>query len=184
MVLFESNGPFSLPTVLAIGRQMLDRLEDLHKENIVHADLKPENVTVGSANQSEIYLIDFGLSQTIKDADTLITPVKINAVLGTFKFMGIGAHQKIVSFKNDIESLAYMMLFFLSGNVPWDINALKDMKNQDTATILGKIHDLKNNFINAPSDDLPLQIIQFLAAVKNITYVERPNYAVLRDILK
>lgn len=90
---------------------MLDRLEVLHTANIVHADIKPENVTVGMKNRAELYLIDFGLSRTIINADELSEPMKTAVIISAMIFVSIGAHEGIVSFRNDIESLAYMLLF-------------------------------------------------------------------------
>lgn len=41
-----ANKPFSLPTVLQIGADMLSRLEVLHAEIIIHSDVKAENICV------------------------------------------------------------------------------------------------------------------------------------------
>ena len=46
---------------------MIDRLEILHRNNIIHRDIKPENLLIGEGkNYNVIYLIDFGLSKTYK----------------------------------------------------------------------------------------------------------------------
>ena len=39
----------------------------LHSTNIVHNDLKLENILVGREDSSKIYLIDFGLSKRFVD---------------------------------------------------------------------------------------------------------------------
>ena len=51
--------------------QIISGVEYIHKLNIVHRDLKPENLLLGS--KKEIKIVDFGLSNTYKQGDTLKT---------------------------------------------------------------------------------------------------------------
>ena len=46
-------------------KQVLNGLEYLHQKNIVHLDLKPENLIIDS-NKKTIHLIDFGAAQEIQ----------------------------------------------------------------------------------------------------------------------
>lgn len=168
-----------------IGIKLLDRLEVLHGQNIVHCDLKPDNITIGKEDTTELYLIDFGLSQTITDADELLEPFKINHILGSFIFLSTSAHNGIVSFWNDIESLAYVLLYLLNGNVPWDAEYIKkNAKNFETKSILSAICDLKKTYNENALQKLPAPIGSFLAATQNMSHMQRPNYGALRDILK
>lgn len=185
LTLFKSHGKsFGLSTVLKIGVQILNRLEILHAKNIVHCDLKPENVVVGYNDSSNLYLIDYGFSTEIENADELREPVRINFVRGTLKFMSVGAHQGIVAFQNDIESLGYLLGFLISGKMPWDAeNIVKKVTNFDQKTIYGKTLELKNS-INEYSQSWPIPLQVFLTASRNIGYLERPDYNSLREVLK
>lgn len=185
MTFFKSHGEsFGLSTVLKIGIQILDRLEILHTKNIVHGDLKPENVVVGYNDSSKLYLIDFGLSTEIENADELRVPFRIDSVRGTLKYMSVGAHQGIVAFQNDIESLGYLLVFLLSGKMPWDAEKLvKVCKNLDDKTIYGKTLALKNA-IDEYLQSWPEPIQKFLRVSRNIGHLKRPNYNSLREILK
>ncbi len=56
------QGPPDLPTALRWTRQLLEALTYLHSREIVHCDVKPENLRVHHLS-GELYLLDFGVSQ-------------------------------------------------------------------------------------------------------------------------
>lgn len=53
---------FSLPLVRRIAQQLLQTLVFLHRQRIIHCDLKPENVLLVHPSSSELKMIDFGSS--------------------------------------------------------------------------------------------------------------------------
>ena len=59
---FCAYNKFSVPTCYMIAIQVLDLLHKLHSVNIVHNDIKLENILIGKIEPSKIYLIDFGLA--------------------------------------------------------------------------------------------------------------------------
>jgi serine/threonine protein kinase len=62
---FIKNNKFqgmSLSLVRRIALQLANSLKFLRKQNIIHCDLKPENVLLRSPNKSSIKVIDFGSS--------------------------------------------------------------------------------------------------------------------------
>ncbi len=56
------QGPPDLPTALRWTRQILEALTYLHAREIVHCDVKPENLRVHHLS-GDLYLLDFGISQ-------------------------------------------------------------------------------------------------------------------------
>lgn len=184
-MLFESHKqPFGVATVSEIGIKMLDRLRVLHEQDIVHCDIKPGNIVIGCEAKHDIFLLDFGLAKHIPNADKLEMPFKINALLGSFKYMSTGAHKNIVSFRNDIESLGYVLAYLIRGNLPWEENELLKLANQNVITILNGIYQLKESGHKELLDSLPTPIKEFLAASKAMSHLERPDYEKLAKLLK
>jgi serine/threonine protein kinase len=57
----QPGTPLPPTTILRFALQVADGLYYLHRKNIVHCDVKPENILLGPAN--EAWLSDFGIAQ-------------------------------------------------------------------------------------------------------------------------
>ena len=107
--------------------QIIDRLEMMHdtsKQFLIHRDIKPDNFLMGlKINSSKVHVIDFGLSKSFRDKNNpkIHIPFATNkSLLGSARFASIHAHKgHEQSRRDDLESLGYMMIFFLTGSLPW-----------------------------------------------------------------
>lgn len=103
--------------------QQIDRIEYIHSRQLLHRDIKPENLLQGvKSNSSTIYLIDFGLAKRYKAIHTnQHIPFRDGkSLIGTAKYASINSHKGIEqSRRDDIECLAYVALYFLRGELPW-----------------------------------------------------------------
>lgn len=57
-----SRKKFKLPGAIEILRQCLQGLQYLHSRNIVHRDIKPDNIVLKSEFPIQVKLVDFGLA--------------------------------------------------------------------------------------------------------------------------
>jgi len=53
---------FTLGRLQSIMRQCLEALAFIHKQNLIHCDIKPENIVIKSYSRCEVKIIDFGSS--------------------------------------------------------------------------------------------------------------------------
>jgi serine/threonine protein kinase len=114
---------FSVQTVCMLALQMINRIEYLHKHHYLHRDIKPDNFVLGCADKSNIlYLIDYGLCKKYKDPKTnQHIPYKENRnFTGTARYVSIFTHLGIEqSRRDDLESIGYVLVYFLKGILPW-----------------------------------------------------------------
>ncbi|KAF5348331.1 hypothetical protein D9756_010491 [Leucocoprinus leucothites] len=118
------NRHFSMKTVLLLADQLISRIEFIHSKNFVHRDIKPANFVMGTGRSSHLVnVIDFGLAKKFRDAKTSShIPFKQDDMhgVGTSLFAAINTHLGIESSRrDDLESLAYMLIYFLRGTLPW-----------------------------------------------------------------
>ena len=151
----ESHGNFNLKDVCMIGIQILDRLEYIHNKNIIHRDIKPDNFVIGiNDEKNSIYMIDFGLAKRYRNSLTQEhIPFKMTKRLtGTARYASVNALKGgEQSRKDDLESLNYMLLYFLKGSLPWQgvLGLTKGEKYQ-------KIYHIKKNIgVDTLYENLP-----------------------------
>ena len=91
----------------------------------MHRDLKPENILVGKEDNSQIYLVDFGVSKLFLDKhDNHMYKFRLNispfkdkkSFIGTTRYASISAHLGYeLGRKDDLESLFYVLIYFFKG---------------------------------------------------------------------
>ncbi|KAF9474494.1 kinase-like protein [Pholiota conissans] len=118
------NRHFSLKTVLLLADQLISRIEFIHSNSIVHRDIKPANFVMGTGKAAHmVNVIDFGLAKKFRDSRTSThIPYKQDDFhgVGTSLFAAINTHLGVESSRrDDLESLAYMLIYFIRGSLPW-----------------------------------------------------------------
>ena len=113
-----------------LGDQMLQRIEFVHNNSFLHRDIKPDNFLMGANKNSHIlYIIDFGLAKRFIDPKTgeHIPYRDGKSLTGTARYASLNTHiGQEQSRRDDIESIAFVMVYFLKGELPWQGVSGKD----------------------------------------------------------
>lgn len=175
---------FSLPTTLQLGTQMVRIIEQIHYKKFIHRDIKPDNFVLQTSNSNhEIYLIDFGLAKRYVSADNLHIPHEDNrSFTGTARYASINSLKRYTqSRRDDIESVGYILVYFLKGSLPWqNIRGTYDRKQRKEIILEMKM----STPLSKLCDGLPNEIHLFLKYCRERKFDERPNYAYLRKLLR
>ena len=171
---------FTISTVCLIGIQMLNRIEKLHKSNYIHRDIKPENFVIGTKeNANVINLIDFGLSKKYKHSknNQHIPYREGRNLIGTARYVSVNTHLGIEqSRRDDLESIGYVMIYFLKSFLPW-----QGLQGVDKyAQIMAKKLQIPTDIL---CSGLPEEFSTYLNYVKNLRFEDRPDYEFLRGLL-
>jgi serine/threonine-protein kinase len=110
------EGPLAQDRVLHIATGILDALDYIHSNGIVHRDLRPENIVVDS--DDNIKLIDFGIASD--SSARRLTYTNLNTILGSPHYIspeqvkgGRGDS------RSDIFAMGVILYEMLSGELPF-----------------------------------------------------------------
>jgi serine/threonine protein kinase len=171
---------FTLGTVSLLALQMINRIEYIHKHYYIHRDIKPENFLIGSKEKANIiYLLDFGLSKRYKNPKNHqhIPYREGRPLTGTARYVSINTHLGIEqSRRDDLESIGYLLIFFLKGCLPW----------QGLKTGGDKYQRIMEKKLQIPTEilcySLPDEIVYYLNYCKSLRFEDRPDYDYLRGL--
>lgn len=174
---------FTLQTVLLLGYQMLERLQELHNKNFIHRDIKPENFTMGiGAKSNTMYIIDFGLCKKYKDTKTMehIIYRETREIAGTPRYASINNHLGIEqSRRDDLEAIAYVLIYFMKRRLPW-----QNVQGKTTKERYKKILEKKLSIpVELLCKDIPTEFGMLLSYSRGLRYDERPDYNFLKGMM-
>ena len=172
----EKLQSFSIHTTSMLGYQIINILQYIHLRGIIHRDIKPANFVMGLGLKNlDLYMIDFGFARKYKSMtkSKVYSLTEKHELTGTARFASINAMKGLSqSCRDDLESLGYMLYFFLKGKLPW--MGLKEKNKEDLdRKILEKKIETTEELLGK---DLPIQFCEFLTYSKNLKYDEVPNY--------
>lgn len=122
---FRTNGRhLAVRSLYFIAIQVLRILQQVHAKGIIHRDIKPDNLLMGINDKvNTVHLIDFGLSKFfVNPRDNVHIPYRNDKTTktGTPRYVSISCHMGIEqSRRDDIESLAYTLIYLWRGDLPW-----------------------------------------------------------------
>lgn len=181
--LYDRLGHFSLKTVLVLAIELIDILEKIHEQNIIHLDLKPENIMIGSLEKSgkQLCIIDYGLAKIYYDPKSKmhIPFGQTNLFTGSYTYASLNSHLGYeLSRRDDFESLGYVLIYFLKGSLPWQF-----MTHENGGERIEKGKQLKKEIsIETLCKGVPDKFKEYFKYVRQLKFDEKPDYQYLRGL--
>ena len=179
--IFNKRKKFSVKTTCMIGYQMVSVLQYIHDRHIIHRDIKPDNFVMGAnENNAHLYLLDFGLAKKYRSSRTLIQYplIKKKKLTGTARYASIHALEELEqSRRDDLESVGYVLMYFLRGGLPWQGLKIKS-KEDRYKKILAKKKETSSEEL---CKGFPEEFRVFVEYTRNLDYTEQPDYDLLKN---
>jgi len=167
----------SVEMVACIGIEGISILEKMHSKGYVHGDVKPENFLLGppgTPDEKKLFLVDLGLATKWKDAGTghhVEYDQRPDIFRGTVRYASVHAHLgRTGTRRDDLESLAYTLIFLLRGRLPW-----QGYQGENKGFLV-----CKKKMATSPESlcgICPQPFRHFVEYVVNLKFDEEPNYA-------
>jgi len=114
--------PLPIAEVADLGARIADALEDVHRQRVIHLDLKPSNIMIRHGGEGGggggVVLLDFGLSRHLDLPD--LPGEELEGPIGTGVYV---APEQLLDIRNDRRSdlfaLGVLLYFFLTGTRPF-----------------------------------------------------------------
>lgn len=150
--------------VRPIAVQLIDAFEAIHAAGFVYRDVKPSNFMMGvTPNHDRVYVVDFGM---VKQYASVCKERSV-APAGTCEYMSVSTHDGVEQTpRDDMESIGYLMLYLLYGELPWAHAEPCEMKSLKLA-MTGVIPNLST----------------YIEECRSLQFNDMPPYDRLRSII-
>ena len=193
------NNKLVLDDVLKIGIKLLEIVENYHKKQFIHRDIKIENIKFDNLNN--IFLINNGISSTYKNTYANIYNGKTSSneyrnylkSKGTNKFVGnlifsSPYFQDGYDYypKDDLISISYLLFFLYYRELPWTIFTF--IKNEfEIIKALKKYTNIYEFYKKYYSNNIKIRknpLLKFYSSVSKLSFDSRINYVKYKEYLK
>lgn len=174
----KNNGALSVKDTVKIATQVCEALEAAHKSNIIHKDLKPDNIFIHIKEGIEqVKVLDFGIAEILgRSSDN---PDDYSTLAGTPHYMSPEQCQNDpVGPTADIYSLGVILFELLTGHLPFDDPSMIGIILKHLSSPPPKLTDIKS--------DIPIEFeaIVSKALAKNPEKRYQSSSQLLQDLLQ
>ncbi|XP_011500982.1 PREDICTED: serine/threonine-protein kinase D1 [Ceratosolen solmsi marchali] len=180
MILSSKKGRLSERVTKFLITQILIALKHLHSKNIVHCDLKPENVLLSSNSEfTQVKLCDFGFARIIGEKSFRRSVVGTPAYLAPEVLRNKGYNRSL-----DMWSVGVIVYVSLSGTFPFnedeDIN--EQIKNAAFMYPPNPWKEISTNAIDLINNLLQVKQRKRFSVDKSLMHIWLQDYQTWRDL--
>ncbi|KAI8560869.1 hypothetical protein RHMOL_Rhmol04G0289200 [Rhododendron molle] len=167
-----------------VAVKLINRVEYMHSRGFLHRDIKPDNFLMGLGRKAnQVYAIDFGLAKKYRDLQThKHIPYRENKNLtGTARYASVNTHLGVEqSRRDDLESLGYVLMYFLRGSLPW-----QGLKAGTKKQKYDKISEKKMlTPIEVLCKSYPSEFISYFHYCRSLRFDDKPDYSYLKRLFR
>lgn len=161
-----------LVIIKRIAKKMIRIIEKVHKYQLLHRDIKPDNFLFDLVDYDKLYLIDFGLAKTFMNiSNNHVKEETISGCIGTQEFVSLNVHERrLPSRRDDIESSVYIICYLFLPSEKW-------VKSENENDIKIFKQNLSKNIGNE-------KISEIINYSQSLSYYDTPCYDTLIEIIE
>ncbi|MEP0873222.1 trifunctional serine/threonine-protein kinase/ATP-binding protein/sensor histidine kinase [Trichocoleus desertorum AS-A10] len=151
--IFLSSRTLTIKDFLAIAIQLAETLGELHQKNIIHKDIKPQNIII-NVSTGQVKITDFSIASRLSRENQVIS--NLNLLEGTLAYMSpeqTGRMNRSLDYRTDFYSLGVTFYEMLTGQLPYTVTDAMELVH---------CHIAKNAL---PPNTLNAQIPHVLSAI-------------------
>ena len=125
-------------------------------------------------------MIDLGLSKKYIDKNQNHISIRYDTnFTGSFRYSSIRNHKGIEqSRRDDLESIGYMLIFFLKKKLPW-----QGLKGSTKSKRSSNIFNVKNSTsLEKLCEGIPREFLLYMKYARILKFKQEPDYNLLRDL--
>jgi hypothetical protein len=129
----------------------------------------------------KLFLLDFGLARKYRSSSTLKHYPKCEKkkLTGTARYASINAlNGTTQSRRDDLESVGYVLMYLLRGNLPWQGLVVKNKNDKYSVIKEKKISTSANELCK----NFPKEFENFVNYTRNLDYEDEPDYEYLKKL--
>ena len=177
--------------ICKIGFHILNIFQFIHEEkHCLHGDIQPKNFAFGT--KYFIYLLNFSSSNYLGITRKKLNGNNVEDYTTNQRFASINElNGKFRKKTDDLESLGYMLLFFINGYLPWDSIKKLDENIEKRQNLIKEVKKKIKILSEAKGDNtnsseskfkLPIVLCLYLDKINTIEKDEEVNYSDLKNI--
>lgn len=167
----QQHAPVPLEDALSIMRQITSAISHAHENQIIHRDIKPQNILIDSYGQ--IKITDFGIAMLLQAA----TMTQTNTTIGSVHYLSPEqAKGSVVTYQTDIYSIGILFYELFVGTPPFQGESAVAIALHHIQTPTPSICEIRS--------DIPQSVenIVLKATAKSLTHRYQSVQEMMRDI--
>ncbi|CAG5086681.1 Oidioi.mRNA.OKI2018_I69.PAR.g11316.t1.cds [Oikopleura dioica] len=173
----EFNRGLSYTTVVEVGEQLFSALKYMHEKEIIHRDIKPQNILAGRGKDRirNIFLVDFGVAKRFKEEGKFMKD-GIGTRVGSAHYHSINLMYDDASVRDDCISAIYVLVELYKSKLWWEH---LHPNNEDE-----EMCEMKTEYLDEDkwADEFPelVPLCKVLVELHITLFDEMPPYALIK----